>query len=197
MTAVALSASGSGRSRRSSRSRPAPAEELREALAGMQVDTSQLVLHEVVGRGGFGCVYRGTWRGLNVRCTLSPLRPCMHASVKLQRHVLCLLALRFRELDCFPGSRSASRRFAGCACMLDGRRRCRHRSAYTCISYQTGNTATGRLAISTAAVMPKSCRLQRPPINEGLTPSPPFQIEPGSCSIMAAPCVSLYATIGP
>eukprot|EP00892_Ulva_mutabilis_P010840 jgi/Ulvmu1/8128/UM040_0023.1 len=60
-------AGGSTASRRSSRAaRAAPREELREALAEMEVDASQLVLHELVGRGGFGSVYRGTWRGLNV-----------------------------------------------------------------------------------------------------------------------------------
>lgn len=41
--------------------------ELRDTLAEMDVDAKQLQLHELVGEGGFGSVYRGTWRGLNVR----------------------------------------------------------------------------------------------------------------------------------
>lgn len=48
----------------------APEEGLRTAIAEMEVEEALLQLHEVVGRGAFGCVYRGTWRGLNVRCNL-------------------------------------------------------------------------------------------------------------------------------
>lgn len=53
---------------------PAPMLELRDALAEMGSDAKQLQLHELVGKGGFGSVYRGTWRGLNVR--LDPQPPC-------------------------------------------------------------------------------------------------------------------------
>ena len=57
---------------------PAPMLELRAALAEMGSDAKQLQLHELVGKGGFGSVYRGTWRGLNVRlpcsCPLSHVR---------------------------------------------------------------------------------------------------------------------------
>ena len=54
----------------------APEEGLRTALAEMEVEEAVLQLHEVVGRGAFGCVYRGTWRGLNVRVH-RPAKGCM------------------------------------------------------------------------------------------------------------------------
>ena len=63
-----------------------PEEGMRTALAEMEVEEAVLQLHEVVGRGAFGCVYRGTWRGLNV-CTRC-------GSVLSQHALICLLAPR-------------------------------------------------------------------------------------------------------
>jgi hypothetical protein len=76
---------GSGRSGNSSRSGrrgsrgslPAPVAKLRDALAGMDVDARQLQLHESIGQGGFGSVFRGTWRGLNVCTDLHAVHACV------------------------------------------------------------------------------------------------------------------------
>ena len=46
--------------------KPEPSRELRAAIAAMGTDDKQLLIQDVVGKGGFGVVYRGIWRGLEV-----------------------------------------------------------------------------------------------------------------------------------
>ena len=48
-----------------------PADMLRAAIAEMCVDDNTLELHDLLARGGFGAVYRGTWRNMEVRFSLS------------------------------------------------------------------------------------------------------------------------------
>lgn len=43
-----------------------PTDELKSAIAAMDIDEKQLVICDLVGKGGFGMVYRGLWRGLEV-----------------------------------------------------------------------------------------------------------------------------------
>lgn len=43
-----------------------PSDELQSAIAAMDIDEKQLVICDLVGKGGFGFVYRGLWRGLEV-----------------------------------------------------------------------------------------------------------------------------------
>jgi hypothetical protein len=43
-----------------------PTDELKTAIAAMDIDEKQLVICDLVGKGGFGMVYRGLWRGLEV-----------------------------------------------------------------------------------------------------------------------------------
>lgn len=75
--------------------------ELRDALAEMDVDAKQLQLHELVGKGGFGSVYRGTWRGLNVRNSVPSLTLIAVVFVScVYTQPNCLVFFGYLSIDC-------------------------------------------------------------------------------------------------